>query len=110
MQDSAFQPIQGGNTAVIGITALGYNTTAWPHPPGMPRPTDYRIRCLTAGYLSWDVPTATTVTSKVPAAGAPVLNTVGMSTGQIEVLKLPMGAQFISSVAAGFEITAGEGI
>jgi hypothetical protein len=67
----------------------------------------YRVRCLASGYLTWGQ------TSGVAAAGAPgaspVANTVGLTTGGVGYLQLPPGVYFISSVAAGFEVTGGQG-
>ena len=66
----------------------------------------YRVRCLTAAYLTWG-PTGVTALGAPGAGGTP--NTIGLATGGVIYLQVPPGVFFISSVAASFEITGGQG-
>ena len=70
--------------------------------------TTFRVRCLLAAYLTWG--NSNTITAKgAPAAGVPVMNTLGMTAGTVMYIEVPANAFFISSVAAAFEITGGKG-
>lgn len=105
-QDSAFTPY--GPLTLIGTAVVQVASTT------LVNPASYRIRCLVAGYLSWAPSTGsvppTIGAPTAPTAGVPSVNTIGMSVGQTEVIALPPNAYFLSNNAAGFEVTAGEGI
>lgn len=96
---AAFQPL--GPTVLVGVTALQV--------PGASAAGSFRVRCLVTAYLTWG--TQSTVTAAgAPVAGTPSPATVGMTAGNVEKITLPGNSYFISSVAASFEITPGEGI
>lgn len=110
MQDSTFTP--AGPTVLVGTVLVQVD------PPGnnTVQRTSYRVRCLATGYLSWTPmiaanATSTAITaSTAPANLVPSANTIGMAGGTVETFTLPQNAWFISSVAAGFEVTPGEGL
>lgn len=97
--DTTFRPT--GPTVLVGVVAtqVGDDLSS-----GC---STFRVRCVTAGYLSWGT---SAVTAKgAPAAGAPVANTIGMAAGGVGYFELPYNVYFISSVADGFEVTPGQG-
>lgn len=107
MNDQAFTP--AGSTFLIGVAAVQVPN------PGTTQQTAYRIRCLVSGYIAFSPEVVsgaapTSLAAVAPVAGTPSLNTIGMLAGQVEVFCLPQEAWFLSSVAAGFEVTAGEGV
>lgn len=111
-KDSPFSPELGGNTVLVGVTPVQVMSGA--SSQNQVQNTSYRIRCLVAGYLAWN-PQVTgnalpVFSATAPAAGVPSVNTIGMSVGQTEVLDLGNNVWFLSSVAAAFEISAGEGV
>ena len=107
--DSAFSPF--GDTYLVGSSAVQVISK------NNENPTSYRIRNLktTDQYFSWAAPvpggaTITPVTPVAPSSGVPSVNTLGMAgTTTIVISGIPANAWFLSNVAAGFEITAGEG-
>ena len=104
-QDATFQV--WGPLNLIGTSVVQVVTT------NQQQPTSYRIRCLVTGYISWapssgGVPTINTPTA--PSAGTPSPNTIGMTAGGVETLGLPPNAYFLSNNAAGFEVSAGQGL
>ena len=107
--DSAFSPF--GQTHLVGTTSVQIKAT------NNDNPTSYRIRNLktTDQYFSWAPPepgdaAVTCVTPAAPTNGAPVTNTLGMAgTSTIVISGIPANAWFLSNVAAGFEVTSGEG-
>lgn len=109
MYDSTFTPAVGGQTWLVGTSSVQ------PNPPGIIQAqlTSCRVRCLATGYLTYAAMLGgnanPSVASTTVAAGAPAVNTIGMTTGGIETFQFPQNAWFISSVAGGFEITFGEG-
>jgi len=112
MQNSAFRALLGGNTILVSnVTPVQVNS---PGLPGTEQTTAYRIRCLVAGYIAWApmlaANAAPTLTATAPTLNVPSINTIGMAVGQTEVLMMPNCAWWISSVASGFEVTAGEGV
>jgi hypothetical protein len=108
MQDGPFQP--WGPTVLVGLAIVPAPTN------NNNAPTCYRIRCLVTGYLAWGPGPSpgvanTTLTVAQPTAGNPQTNTIGM-TQSIDPEYIAIGGNnmyFISSNAAGFEITPGEG-
>lgn len=70
----------------------------------------FRVRLIVAGpaYLTWG---SSTVTAKgAPAAGTPVVSTLGMSgIGTVLYIEVPANTFFISNVAVAFEVTGGQG-
>jgi hypothetical protein len=52
----------------------------------------------------------TTIAAVAPSAGVPSPNTLGMAVGTVEKFTLGPNMYFISSNAAGFEVTPGEGV
>lgn len=116
MQDSAFSPQVGGQTFLVGVTRIQVPAYGGQGNTGATA-TSYRVRCLVSGYLQFAVSsiaagltTAPTMSAGAPADAVPVTNTIGMTAGQTEVFDLPMNCWFLSSVAAGFEVTPGEGV
>src|SRR5689334_18659925 len=105
-QNSAFNPT--GPTVLVGTSVVQAPAT------NMVTPTCYRVRCLVTGYLSWATsqnPTAPTMSAPTaPTAGVPQDKTLGMTAGGVECFILMQNCYFLSSVAAGFEVTPGEGI
>ena len=106
--DSTFTP--KGPTYLVGITPI----QASPYNPNEAS-TSYRVRCLATAYLAWvtnnDVGAPPPViTATAPSAGVSQANTMGMTIGGVETFTLPPNAWFISSVAAAFEVTPGEGV
>lgn len=99
--DTTFHPIT--QTVLVGVAAvqvaidtqLDANT--------------FRVKCLAAAYLTWGNSSAVTAKG-APAAGVPVMNTLGMATiGSVMYIEVPANSFFISSAAASFEITGGKG-
>lgn len=90
-----------GQTYLIGVSAVNISQGA--------NLVVYRVRCLATAYLTWGTTSGVTAAG-APAGGTPVTNTIGMSTGGIETFTLPPNAWLISTLAASFEVTAGEGI
>jgi len=107
--DSAFSPF--GPTHLVGTSSVQIKAT------NNDNPTSYRIRNLktTDQYFSWAPPApgdvaVTCVTPAAPSAGSPVTNTLGMAGSTTIVISgIPANAWFLSNIAAGFEVTAGEG-
>lgn len=105
MYDSTFTP--KGPTYLVGTATVQCSSAVGE------QCTSYRIRCLASGYLAWaasQTTTAPVLTATAPANGVPSTNTIGMTIGGVETLSLPQNAWFESSVAAGFEVTPGEGV
>jgi hypothetical protein len=104
--DGAFSP--WGNTVLVGATIKQVKSKQGTQAP------NYRIRCLVAGYIAWSTAQVATVpptfTVAAPTAAVDAPNTFGMAVGQVEVFNLANDAYFLSSVDAGFEVTAGEGL
>ncbi len=98
--NTVFQPKTP--TILVGVTAIQPATDNQLDAPGV------RVRCLVTGYLSWG-PKSNITALGAPANNAPVMNTMGMFAGTTETFEIPANFFFISSVAAGFEITGGTG-
>lgn len=101
--DTTFQP--KSPTFLVGATALQVA------PDSQMGVTTFRVRLIVAGpaYLSWGFNNAVTAKG-APAAGVPVANTLGMTVaGSVMYIEVPGNSWFISSVAAAFEITGGQG-
>lgn len=78
-------------------------------------PQAYRIRCTATGYIQAMPQLAlntkpTNPAPVAPAVGAPVKNTKGMTTGQVEVFTLPDMCWLRASAGATFEASSGEGV
>jgi hypothetical protein len=97
--DTTFKPLTGivqvGASAVQVVPTQSFGVTT------------FRVRCLTAGYLTWG-PKSTVTAGGAPAPG-PVANTLGLATNAVAYIDVPATSWFISSVAAGFEICGGQG-
>lgn len=107
MYDSTFTP--SGPTVLVGVSVVQVNAAT----QNAVEPTSYRVRCLATGYLAWypsQTVGAPTFTAAAPTAGNPASNTIGMNAGGVETFSFPQGGYFLSSVAAGFEVTPGEGV
>jgi hypothetical protein len=96
---STFMP--SGPTVLVGASAVQANATSG-------SAVNYRVRCLVSAYLTWGG--AGISAAGAPSAGSPVTNTIGMTAGGIETFTFPANSSFISSVAASFEVTPGEGL
>lgn len=107
MYDSPFRA--SGPTVLVGVTAVQVSSV------NSVNPSSYRIRNITnlTAYIGWASPNVSTtppvISTTAPVAGTPSSNLISMSGGSVEVLTFPQNAYFQSSVAAGFEITPGEG-
>lgn len=100
--DTTFKPL--GNTTLVGVApTLLYGANDSP-PAGA---NTVRVRCLVAGYLGWGPKNSVTVAA--PAAGVPQPNTIGMAANAVEHFEIPPTSFFVSSGAAGFEVTPGTG-
>lgn len=99
--DTTFHPIT--QTILVGVTAVQVATDT------QLDANTFRVKCLAAAYLTWG--NNGNITAKgAPAAGVPVMNTLGMATiGSVMYIEVPANSFFISSVAASFEITGGKG-
>ena len=99
--DTTFKPI--GATTLVGATALQLVDTE-----ASAGDCTFRVRCLVTGYLTWG---PSGVTSKgAPVAGTPSVNTIGMTAGgNAAYIEVPAASFFVSSNAAGFEVTPGSG-
>jgi len=99
--DSTFKPM----TATYLVTTAAVNI---PEAFGAGIST-FRVKCLAAAYITWG-PTSSVTAKGAPAAGVPVVNTLGMATiGSVMYIEVPANSFFISSVATAFEVTGGEG-
>jgi len=99
--DTTFKPI--GATYTVSTSAIQVGGSPQSNPGGI---STYRVRSLTAnGYISWGSTSAVTATA--PAVGSPQMNTMGMTTNQVEHFEIPYGSWFIGTAA--FEVTPGIG-
>ena len=97
--DTTFRPL--GPTVLVGTAAVS---------PGAHLSSGcstFRVRCLVSAYLGWGNDNVGAPVA--PAAGVPAVNTLGFSAGDIAYVELPYNVFFISSVAASFEVTPGQG-
>ena len=106
--DSTLTP--KGPTVLVGTTVVQVNA-ANPNEYSV----SYRVRCLVTAYLAWSTnndvtPGAPVITATAPSAGTSQPNTLGMTAGAVETFTLPPNAWFVSSVAAAFEVSPGEGV
>lgn len=99
--DTTFMPL--GPTTLVGVTPL----LLVPKGTGAAG-TSVRVRCLVTGYFSWGN-TSSVAAPVTPVAGTPSINTIGMTAGGIETFELSAMSWFVSSNAAGFEMTPGQG-
>ncbi len=100
--DTTFKPM--GNTTLVGVAATQLSGGSDSPPAGA---NTVRVRCLVTGYLAWGPKGTVTVTA--PAAGVAQPNTIGMTANAVEHFEIPSTSFFISSNAAGFEVTPGTG-
>ena len=105
--DSAFTPYGSVGTVLVGVSAV--QVLAATGGGAGSSGQSFRVRCLVTAYLTWGTGSGVTAVG-APSAGTPSANTIGMSAGQVEVFSFPPLAYFISTVAASFEITCGEGV
>ena len=97
--DTTFRPL--GPTSLVGVAAVASGAHL---SSGC---STFRVRCLVAAYLSWG--NASVGAPVAPAAGVPSANTLGFNAGDVAYVELPYNVFFISSVAASFEVTPGQG-
>lgn len=99
--DTTFHPIT--QTVLVGTSAVQVAIDT------QQDNNTFRVVCKVAAYLTWG--NSSSLTAKgAPAAGVPVMNTLGMATvGTVMYIEVPSNAFFISNVAASFEITGGKG-
>lgn len=98
--DTTFHPIT--QTVLVGAAAVQVATDT------QLDANTFRVRCLVAAYLTWG--NNSSITAKgAPAAGVPVMNTIGMAAGGVMYVEVPANSFFIASAAAAFEITGGKG-
>lgn len=69
--------------------------------------TVVRVRCTTAGYLTWGG--ANVAAAAAPVGGTPAANTLGFAVGQCEKIEVPPGAWFRNDAVGVFELTPGTG-
>jgi hypothetical protein len=100
---AAFQP--QGPLTLLGLTPIQIQ----PATGDGSRASNYRFHCLVAGYFTW-ASTNLVVPAGAPTAGVPSVNTIGMAAGATEKFTLPVGSWLVSSVAAAFEVSVGEGL
>jgi len=98
--DTTFHPIT--QTVLVGAAAVQVATDT------QLDANTFRVRCLVAAYLTWGNKSTITAAG-APAAGVPVMNTIGMAAGGVMYVEVPANSFFIASAAAAFEITGGKG-